>query len=231
MNSKSLFKLYCGVILVWIVRIAYTHTFRSGYVVWNLFLAFIPLLIMRLYSLLEPVLQGTVRKIVQVGLAASWLLFLPNSFYILTDFMHLNYSVLVNERGDTAYYAANYIRGDGLYVLDSLLLFLATALGAYVGGLVLIRAYRYMSKHYSILRARSIIGLIVVLSSIGVFIGRFGRWNSWDAIVHPLGVMSDFWQSITSSAGGRRFGLVFVSICLLQLASMYVVGLSYKQKS
>ena len=70
-----------------IARIAFSGNVRYGYLVWNLFLAWVPLI----FALLavNDHCEGTGRRWRFIGFAAAWLLFFPNAPYILTDLIHL----------------------------------------------------------------------------------------------------------------------------------------------
>lgn len=69
-----------------LVRIQKTQLVTYFFLIWNLFLAIIPLAISyTMYVLLE---NGG-KKIVFLGLSALWIVFYPNAPYIITDFLHL----------------------------------------------------------------------------------------------------------------------------------------------
>jgi uncharacterized membrane protein len=71
--------------------------------------------------------------------------------------------------------------------------------------------------------AAGFITLIMLLSAIGVYIGRFGRWNSWDALASPWLIVSDLLTSLSSQPVLERFGLVVLTAVLFEaLAFAYV---------
>ena len=220
---KTLFQWYLIIIGVWLLRVALTGTLRTGYLLWNVFLAFVPYMLIAFYTKYTSHLHGWTREICKLVTGLLCLLFLPNSFYILTDFLHLNSAVLVNDRNDVAYRGMQYARGDGLYVFDSLLLFMATVLGAYAGATALLVVYRSIRRRYS--KPGTIIALLAVmlLSASGVYIGRFGRWNSWDAIIKPWLVIGDLRDMLSTASSVRRFLLVTTSIFVLEIVSMVAV--------
>src|SRR6187402_1025775 len=80
-----IFTAYSLMLLV--IRVKLTHSIYQFYIVWNLFLAFIPYF---LISYLKTQISFQKSKIKALMLLFTWLLFLPNSFYILTDFIHLS---------------------------------------------------------------------------------------------------------------------------------------------
>ena len=67
-------------------RIVYSGTNDYRFLVWNLFLAWIP------FGLALAVYDGHRRGRLRLGLAALWLLFFPNAPYIVTDFVHLQHT-------------------------------------------------------------------------------------------------------------------------------------------
>src|SRR6476661_3495870 len=66
-------------------RILYTKEIRFISFIWNLFLAYLPYAISQWLSNNQPVKNNFVLGLILV----AWLLFIPNSFYIITDLFHL----------------------------------------------------------------------------------------------------------------------------------------------
>ncbi|HUC20056.1 MAG TPA: DUF1361 domain-containing protein [Candidatus Polarisedimenticolaceae bacterium] len=230
---KYRFVLTCAAVIcgIWLLRIALTGNLRYDFIVWNIFLASIPLLTMPVFTLINHRLKGYAAKIGRLITALVWLLFLPNAFYILTDFMHLNAQVSVNARHDTNKYFILYERGDGLYIYDTLLLFAATAFGAYVGGLALFYAYTYFRKKTSSTGTYMAMAAIMVLCAVGVYIGRFGRWNSWNGITQPHEVIADFFNNLVTAKTLGRFLILLIALLIFQLASLTLVYYQQKKRS
>jgi uncharacterized membrane protein len=134
------------------------------FLLWNLFLAWIPLLItLGVYDLYR---RG-VRLALLAPAVALWLLFLPNAPYIVTDFVHL-------EAGGPA-----PLWFDGL-VLS------AFAWTGMVLGFVSLYLMHAVVRHRLGARAgwAGVTGALA-LASVGVFLGRFLQWNSWDLVMRP----------------------------------------------
>lgn len=150
-------------------RYFYSGEPRFGWVIWNLFLAWIPF---GLSIVLYDRHRAGVRPRSLVPLAALWLLFLPNAPYILTDFKHLVPSPVVPLWVDIVVIAAPAWTGMllgflSLYLVQSVLRQLAGARVAWVAAVA-----------------------VLGLSSFGIYLGRVLRWNSWDVIANP-GILSD----------------------------------------
>lgn len=135
---------------------------------WNLFLAWIPLLLSSF------VLAFNIRsKISLVFIIIIWILFFPNSPYILTDLFHLR--------------ARNSIP-----VWYDLIVILSFAWTGLICGFISLNDIEKRLSDYG--KKNSINGIIVFflfMSSFGVYLGRFLRWNSWDVLHNPFGLFSD----------------------------------------
>jgi len=133
----------------------------SRYLVWNLGLAWLPLVFaLLLYIAFRR--RHTIAELLALG--AAWLVFLPNAPYVLTDFVHL---------------------GHRHRLVDSMILasFAFTALGLGFASLLLVQIV--VTR-----KAGAAAGWVVALSalflaSIGVYLGRVHRFNSWDVITRP----------------------------------------------
>lgn len=106
-------------------------------------------------------------------LACFWLLLLPNSFYIVTDFIHLPETHRVD------------------MVQDIVMLFHFSVLGLVAGFFSLFTLHRAYLRQLSSKIVTLGVALALLLSSFAIYIGRELRWNSWDIIVNPLPLLSD----------------------------------------
>jgi len=141
------------------------------FLVWNLFLAWLPLVIS---LLIDQIFRRKPTKSANlIILIALWLLLLPNTFYILTDFMHLRYRA-----GMPIWY-------------DVLLLISFSWNGLILGITSLAIVQKTVKQKYGSAPSWIFTAGSIVISSIGVYIGRFFRWNSWDVILTPKNVVSD----------------------------------------
>ena len=79
--------LLAGSVALVLMRSMWTQTGYYLFLLWNLFLALVPLIAS---ALLRRVAARNASDLTQFALLALWLLFLPNAPYILTDLVHLN---------------------------------------------------------------------------------------------------------------------------------------------
>jgi len=151
-------------------RLLYTGKLLFVWLNWNLLLAFIPYLITR-FAIRHPQwIENTKRFTL---LFITWLLFIPNSFYIITDLFHLSSRVPVPLWFDLA------------LILSF----------AWNGILLGILSLRQMEKLVEIKFGWSKEWLFVypmmLLNSFGIYIGRYLRYNSWDIVSNPLQLFKD----------------------------------------
>jgi uncharacterized membrane protein len=145
-----------------IARVAVTRSWEHGYLVWNLFLAWVPLGC----AVATARLRG--RPMSQLVTAALWLLFLPNAPYLVTDLVHLR------------------LRGAAPLWFDIVLLqaFVLTGLLLGLWSLEMMRgvAAAVWPRRWVLLALL----LVVVLCGFGIYLGRVERWNSWDLFTQPV---------------------------------------------
>ena len=172
----------------------------SGWIVWNLFLAFIPL-ILSFWLFLR---HNKKRSLLWwIGLI-TFIAFLPNAPYLLTDIIHLieairaGYSIWITT----------------LVFIPLHLLAILTGWEAYV--ISLINQGYYLKKQ----GARKFIfasELIThILCAIGIFLGRFRRFNSWDLVTKP-----DILFVSTLSDLTAKKPLLVIAITLIILIVLY----------
>ncbi len=134
---------------------------------WNLVLAWIPMLFA--FATYSVHFSRTRRNVLFAVCALTWFVFFPNAPYIITDFIHLDFGTTPS------------LLWIGLFTIAS---------SAWTG---LCLGYVSLCLMQEIVAARCgrIVGWLFVLvmlalSSLGVYMGRFLRWNSWDLLRHPF---------------------------------------------
>jgi uncharacterized membrane protein len=147
-----------------LVRNVHTGNVNFRYLIWNLFLAWIPFaLAVFVYDRWRRVGGG----VVLFALAGLWLLFFPNAPYIATDFVHLSHDPLSPFWFDAVTIAS--FAWMGLLLGFASLYLMQTV----------VRQWRGPAAGWAF--AVVAIGL----GSLGIYLGRFLRLNSWDALEHP----------------------------------------------
>ena len=167
--------LVCIVILA--LRLAHTHSPTYSFLAWNLFLAWLPLISAFIaYKLYQNVFR--LFQFLSVTCMGVWLVVLPNAPYLITDIMHLT------------------PRNDIFFWFD-LTMFTAFAVTGLLYGLVsLIWMQRIVFKMAGMLASWGFVVGVLALSSFGIYLGRFQRWNSWDVIRNPVGLLTDIWENV-----------------------------------
>jgi uncharacterized membrane protein len=135
------------------------------FLVWNLFLAWIP--VAAALAATGAARRGAGAAALLCGLV--WVLFFPNAPYMLTDYIHLA------ERG----YASAPIWYDALMLSA----FVWTAL--LLGFFSLYLMQRLWAPLFGPVGEWVAVFLAFALASFGVYLGRFVHINSWDALVRP----------------------------------------------
>ena len=158
-----------------LLRVKLTHSIYLLFLLWNLFLATIP------YSL-STIIKTDFRlrrsNLKNLGIIIIWLLFIPNTFYLITDFVHLNPSNLYR------------------YIFDFALLSSFTIAGFYFGILSINTIYKQIQFFYSNTISKIFLISISYLCAFGIYIGRVLRFNSWDIICNPFSLIKSILDSI-----------------------------------
>lgn len=161
--QKILFVFFAFIGLLLAVRCVFTGELYYLFLVWNIFLAWIPFLISGWFEKVK-----LNNKWIQAILFCCWLAFFPNALYIVTDLIHLDK-------------ASNVPKW-----FDAVLLFSSSIVGLMMAFISLYRVELFLkARVYHKLHAVLIV-LILFMGSFGVYLGRFLRWNSWDIVSNPL---------------------------------------------
>jgi uncharacterized membrane protein len=166
------------------------------YLVWNLLLAWIP------YVISSNFIQKDMPAKKFWPIFILWLLFFPNAPYLVTDVLHIA------------------SRLPSLLWYDSLLFFFFGWAGLLLGLLSLFHLHQYFKNRFSYNISEFIIFAICFVSSFGVYLGRFERWNSWDLFLNPLQLLR---HSVNISTNLTHPGtpLLFMCVFTVFLYSIY----------
>lgn len=162
-------------IFLLLVRVKITHSIFYLFLIWNLFLAYTPLVMSLLITQSRRVLSGS--YLLYPALLA-WLLLLPNAPYLITDFIHLKRETPVP------------------VWFDVLLLGSFTFSGILIGLMSMKNIYLLLAARFSRKTSGLSMLAICLLSGFGLYVGRFLRYNSWDVLHRPFSLISDVWLSL-----------------------------------
>lgn len=178
------------------------HNFINAYLVWNLFLAWLPLLfVLRLMNVLKRKLWSSWEALLTSFL---WLAFLPNSFYIISDLIHIQ----------------QLPRTDILYNVVMFVSFVFS--GAMIGFSSLYLVHLQLRRRFSPVGAGFWVAVTLLICSVAIYMGRDLRWNTWDILVNPGGILFDISDRVQHPEAYRGMLLV-ITVFFVLLGSMYNV--------
>ncbi len=159
--------LWCSLLIA--LRIHRTGDQLFAFLWWNLFLAVIPLFASS--AMKSVAVRG--QPILLFAYSAVWLLFLPNAPYILTDLIHLTPRPPV-----PLWY-------------DLTLLLSCAGTGLFPGYLSVADVHALAEQRFGKKTGWLVAVTSLLLCGFGIYLGRFLRWNSWEALTHPVDLLSD----------------------------------------
>jgi uncharacterized membrane protein len=163
-------------VALYAARVGRTGETVFGFLLFNLALAWIPWVVAHVSGACAR--RGWIAGAWAIG--AVWLLFLPNAPYLLTDFVHLR-----ERHGVPLWY-------------DIALLGTAALTGLAAGAFSMQTMREWIAERHGARAALGAIVLSAALCGVGIYLGRFERWSSWDIVVAPLEVATDLARVATS---------------------------------
>jgi uncharacterized membrane protein len=156
----ALFGFICALICC---RIIYTGKISFLFLIWNLFLAWLPFFLSNQLKKSNTSISAR-----QIFMLLLWLLFFPNSLYLVTDLIHLDDKSIVPKW------------------FDAVIIFSACFLGLLLGFISLLQVENFLMNWFSNKKLNIGVFIILFVASFGVYLGRFLRWNSWDIVSNPF---------------------------------------------
>ncbi len=193
-----------------IARILMTGKLRYGFLLWNLFLAWLPLI----FALLafERYKHSSGRDWRFRGWAAAWLLFFPNAPYIFTDLIHLT----------TRFFAH--------FWADLALILICALTGLVLGFVSLYLMQSIVTRVLGKLASWCFIAGVAALSSFGIYLGRFLRFNSWDVLFQPVKLYHGIGTLASDPlASARSFVFPALFAAFVFIAYVMLYGLTHLQ--
>jgi uncharacterized membrane protein len=160
---KQITSLLILAVVLNILRVLFFGSTAFLYILWNIFLAFIPFIISSILVLHTN--KSNISKIFFVAGFILWFLFLPNAPYVITDFIHLGriHSVPV--------------------MFDIFVLFASAWVSLLMGLYSLVNIEKIFLLRFTKKITNIIMVFIILFASFGMYLGRYLRFNSWDFFV------------------------------------------------
>jgi uncharacterized membrane protein len=184
---------------LFVARAASSDSSRYAFLIWNLFLAWIPFGFAWIAYTSTHLPKAVM--VVLVGVCAVlWLIFFPNAPYILTDFQHLT-----------------KLNGEAPVWYDVIMLLWFSWNGLFLGVISLYFMQKVVARWLGSIFSWGFVVGVTGLSSLGVYVGRFMRWNSWDVMFDPFSMPGEFLHTVSRTqertlAFSFLFGLFFLFV-------------------
>lgn len=187
-------------------RVAYSDSSRYTHMLWNLFLAWIPFIMAYIAYMLS--WKRALLYLIVPLFALLWLAFFPNAPYLITDFQHLSEGF-----------------GEAPVWYDVILLFWFSWVGLLIGVVSLYLMQEIVKKEFGKLAGWLLVFSVSLMSSGGVYLGRFERWNSWDLLHDFKGIVQDIWQVLTHlNKSAIGFTALYTAFFLFVYLTLYAFG-------
>jgi uncharacterized membrane protein len=189
-------------VVLYIAGAVSNHDAAFSYLPTNLLLAWVPL-VLALW------LERTLRHHIwsswyALGVTVLWLVFLPNTFYMISDFIHLNEAARVDLLYDVVLFTSFICNG---FILGFLSLYVI---------------HWELARRVSKYTALALIEAVLFLCSFAIYIGRELRWNSWDLLANPASLLVDISDKLINPKNHPQLLATTLSFFIL-LSTMYGV--------
>jgi uncharacterized membrane protein len=199
----------CFVSLILLIgRIIFTDSLRYIFLVWNLVLAVTPLLLA--WWLYDRLKTESWFSWPQILLTFAYVGFLPNTFYLITDFVHLEQ---FNEA--SLYFDVILLSG---FVFNGMIL----------GFVSIYLIHRQLLRRISEKDSLYLISVIFLMASFAAYLGRFTRFNTWDIILRPAGLLFDVSDRFVNPTQHADTYISTVSLFFVLLSTYMVAYYSIK---
>ncbi|MFC5531388.1 DUF1361 domain-containing protein [Cohnella yongneupensis] len=181
-----------------------------SFLLWNLYLAWLPLLCSMVALIWARVAKGASLAIGLIALGIGWLLLFPNAPYLMTDLIHLIF---------TSDYLGYDV--DGLLLwFDLVLYFIFTWCGMLLGYLSMNQIHAIVRHYWDSAMGWAFVFGSSMLSGFGVYLGRIVRLNSWD-VLHPGRIVEQIIDAIHFNS--IAFSILFGTLILIVYVSLYAI--------
>ena len=184
-------------------RVLWTGERDYGFLVWNLFLAWVP------YAgtlALRELHERRVRSLSLVPFFLVWLGFLPNAPYLVTDFIHLRF------------------RDGAPLWFDAVMLASFAWAGVGLGAASLRGGARIVRARGGAWAALAFVPIVALATGFGIYLGRFVRLNTWDVATKPGTVLVQVLSPLVHPFGHARAWTVTLTFALFFLVAYIANG-------
>lgn len=185
---------------LFIVRLLATGVSRYWFVPENLVLAWLALFFG--WILVQQLQRQGWRNWRSLVLTGLWLLFLPNAWYVMTDFIHV------------------FDSGEISYLYDIAMITALTLTGFLLGFTSLFMVHRQLLKRLDIFSSALLISAVILLTSFAIYLGRDLRWNTWDILTNPSGLILNITDRLINPFGYPR-ALNVTAILFVLIGTIY----------
>ena len=202
------------VLIVFIIVLVLAYTVLADsiffvYLIWNIFLAFIPFFISS--ALLWYKKQEKNYLIFFIFGLFFWLIFFPNAPYLVTDIIHLGSNK------------------DVPILFDMILLFSSALVGVYFALKSLFQVEQILFFWFKKKKTDVAIILVILLSSFGVYLGRYLRWNSWDLFFNAKNILNDI-ANIFLKSENHKEAYIVTLVFFVFISCSYHIYKYFKNK-
>lgn len=201
--AASLFGLSIVSLALYGAGVLANRSWQFNFLPWNLFLAWLPLLMA--FWLLRVLRNELWSSWLAMLVTLVWLLLLPNSFYMVSDFLHVQEAA----------------RSNLLYDVVMFTMFIGT--GVLLGCCSLYMVHTELRRRVRGYGSELCVGAILLLCSFAIYLGRDLRWNSWDVLTNPAGILFDVSDHLIHPLQNGDMYTTTLSFFVL-LGSFYVAG-------
>lgn len=172
-------------------------TTRGPDLIWNMILALIA------YDAAVLTTISKKQKWLYPLLLVVWLAFYPNTFYMLTDLVHMTWV------------------GDTLWNPVSMRLFMAFVPSILFGVYCGIESWNILRERWKLTwwLDMLVVAALSYLSSLAIYIGRYDRLNSWDLVTRPQLVVQKLLETFQKDRLVFILGFTFIQIMTLLFLS------------
>ena len=181
--SRTILLVFFSVALI-TLRVLYTESHAYVFLLWNLFLAWLPLFFAIRHQLAN-------KPIVKLLYLALMLLFIPNAPYLVTDLFHLKKQSEAPQWFDTVMLSSFSLLGILYFIQASA--YLIAAAGSWLKAKVQLLAFKIV---------------LMLLCGYGIYLGRYLRFNSWDIIAQPADLLHAIFTSVAHKNHLKETGAI-----------------------